>query len=884
MSYTNTKESHTHYLEDYQIPDFLCDAIFLHFELLDDHTTVHSVMHWRRNPTSQNPQSPLILNGEVMELKTVLLDGSPISSSEYVVDAEHLTITKLPEQFILETIVHIKPHENLALSGLYKSRNNYCTQCESHGFRRITYFLDRPDVMTKFTVTISADKKQYPILLSNGNLVEEKDLSGGRHWVKWEDPSLKPSYLFALVAGDLDHLQDQFTTRSGRKVDLRLYVEKGNLDQADYSMASLKNAMRWDEETFGCEYDLDIYMIVAVSDFNMGAMENKGLNIFNDKYILAKPDTATDEDYVLIESVIGHEYFHNWSGNRVTVRDWFQITLKEGLTIFRDQSFTTDHTLGEVKRIQDVNVIRNAQFAQDAGPMAHSIRPHSYIEVNNFYTVTVYNKGSEVIRMQQTLLGNEKFKKAMETYFHRFDGMAVTTEDFVSVMSEVGKIDLSQFKLWYEQAGTPELTVSDTYDASTQTYSLRIKQFTPATPGQSEKLPFHIPIKLGLLNASGDDMSLQMKGEQVASGTQRVINLTQAEQEFVFVNVKEKPVPSLLRNFSAPVKTNYPYSDAELIFLMRHDSDGFNRWDAGQQYYTRTILALVNDFQSNKPLSISDQFIEAVDAILLDSTLDNLLKAEMLVLPGISYLIECMDTADVDAIHHGREFLKKQLAITLSSTWQAVYKSNELVGEYSFSRSAMGHRRMRNLALYYLILGAQNGNYSVAKQHYDAANNLTDRLGALEAMNSVEGKEREELLATFYDRYKRDHLVIDKWFRLQAIAPLKSTLEHVKELLKHSAFDIKNPNKVRALVGAFASLNPLCFHTSDGSGYQFLAKLVMEIDKFNPQVAARLIEPLIRWRKFDIKRQGLMKASLEAVANHPALSKDVGEIVEKSLK
>ncbi|MBX9586743.1 MAG: aminopeptidase N [Gammaproteobacteria bacterium] len=884
MSLTNTSESQTHYLEDYQVPDFLCNAIFLHFELHEDHTAVHSVMHLQRNPNSQSPDSSLVLNGEGMDLETLLLDGTPIISENYRVDKESLTVDHLPIQFILETIVRIKPHENFALSGLYKSRNNYCTQCESHGFRRITYFLDRPDVMTKFTVTISADKKRYPLLLSNGNLVEEKELSNGRHWVKWEDPSLKPSYLFALVAGDLDLLQDQFITRSGRKVDLRLYVEKGNLDQASYSMESLKNAMRWDEQTFGCEYDLDIYMIVAVSDFNMGAMENKGLNIFNDKYILAKPDTATDEDYVLIESVIGHEYFHNWSGNRVTVRDWFQITLKEGLTIFRDQSFTTDHTLGDVKRIQDVNVIRNAQFAQDAGPMAHSIRPHSYIEVNNFYTVTVYNKGSEVIRMQQTLLGKEKFTKAMETYFHRFDGMAVTTEDFVNVMSEVGEIDLTQFKLWYEQAGTPILTFSDSYDASSQTYTLRVQQFTPPTPGQSEKLPFHIPIKLGLLDASGQDIALQLTDESSAAGTQRVLNLTQSEQTFYFVNVKEKPVPSLLRSFSAPVKVNYPYTDSEFIFLMRHDSDGFNRWDAGQQYFIRTILALVDDYQKNKPLSLGDQFVEAVGAVLSEDSLDNLLKAEMLILPGISYLIECMTVADVAAIHHVREFIKKELAVKLSTMWQKCYTENALPGEYTFSHTAMGHRRMRNLALHYLILGAQQGDCSVAIQHFEASNNLTDRLGALEAINAVEGKERDRLLAAFFDRYQRDHLVIDKWFRLQAIAPLDSTLDQVNKLLKHSAFDMKNPNKVRALVGSFASLNPVCFHASDGNGYEFLANIVMEVDKFNPQVAARLIEPLIRWRKFGIKVQGLMKASLETVANHPALSKDVGEIVVKSLK
>jgi aminopeptidase N len=884
MSLTNTADSQTHYLEDYRVPDFLCDALFLHFDLQEDHTTVHSVMHLRRNEAAKNPQAALVLNGEAMELQTLLLNGSPIAADHYQVDKESLTVSQLPESFILETIVLIKPHENLALSGLYKSRNNYCTQCESHGFRRITYFMDRPDVMTKFTVTISADKAKYPLLLSNGNLIEDKDWGDGRHWVKWEDPSLKPSYLFALVAGDFDLLQDHFITQSGRKVDLRVFVEKGNLDQADYSMASLKNAMRWDEQTFKCEYDLDIYMIVAVSDFNMGAMENKGLNIFNDKYILAKPETATDEDYVLIESVIGHEYFHNWSGNRVTVRDWFQITLKEGLTIFRDQSFTTDHTLGDVKRIQDVNVIRNAQFVQDAGPMAHSIRPHAYIEINNFYTVTVYNKGSEVIRMQQTLLGKEKFRQAMETYFHRFDGMAVTTEDFVGVMAEVGQIDLTQFKRWYEQAGTPTLSFSDTYDGASQTYTLRVNQATPPTPGQSEKLPFHIPILLGLLDSSGQDMPLQLAGEVNALGTQRVLNLKEVDQSFVFVNLKQKPVPSLMRNFSAPVKINYPYTEAEFIFLMTHDSDGFNRWDACQQYFIRTILALIDDYQKAKTLSLSTIFIDAVAAVLRDASLDNLLKAEMLTLPGISYLIECLAIADIEAIHQVREFIKKQLATNLFVDWQTCYAKNQLPGTYEFSHAAMGHRRMSNLALQYLLLDTDRGQSSLAVQQYETANNLTDRLGALEALNAIEGDERKQVLAAFYDRYQGQHLVIDKWFRLQAMAPLSSTLQQVENLLKHPAFDMKNPNKLRALVGSFASLNPLCFHAADGKGYEFLANTVMEIDKFNPQVAARLIEPLIRWRKFDIKRQSLMKACLEAVANHPSLSKDVGEIVLKSLK
>jgi aminopeptidase N len=884
LTMTNTTETHTHYLEDYQVPDFLCDALYLHVDLHEDQTSVHGVLHLRRNPAAKNTQTPLVLNGESMVLESLLLDGTPLSSDLYQVNQDSLTVQKLPQTFILETMVKIKPQENLALSGLYKSRNNYCTQCESHGFRRISYFLDRPDVMTKFTVTISADKKKYPILLSNGNLVEQRDLGQGRHWVKWEDPSLKPSYLFALVAGDFDCLEDQYTTLSGRKVDLRLYVEKGNVDQASYALASLKNAMKWDEQTFGCEYDLDIYMIVAVSDFNMGAMENKGLNIFNDKYILAKPDTATDDDYVLIESVIGHEYFHNWSGNRVTVRDWFQITLKEGLTIFRDQSFTTDHTLGDVKRIQDVNVIRNAQFAQDAGPMAHSIRPHSYIEVNNFYTVTVYNKGSEVIRMQQTLLGKEKFRTALKTYFQRYDGNAVTTEEFVGIMAEVGEVDLSQFKRWYEQAGTPTLTFQDSYDANTQTYTLRIQQSTPPTPGQPTKLPFHIPVSMGLLNRDGKDMDLQLKGEVAPGGSTRVLNLKEEEQTFEFINVQQKPLPSLLRNFSAPVKIQYPYTEEEYIFLMQHDSDGFNRWDACQQYLSQKIIALVKDYQQDKPLFVSDAFTSAVRTLLNDLLCDNLLKAEMLLLPAIPYLIECLEVADVEAIYQVREFIKKHLATQLSAEWKACYQENRLAGSYEFSRLSMGHRRLKNLALQYLLLDTRENHLSWAVEHYQSANNLTDRLGALEALNSIEGPERNQILASFYQHYQGQHLVIDKWFRIQAMAPLSSTLDRVKNLLEHPDFDIKNPNKARALIGSFASANPLCFHASDGKGYEFLAKNIINIDKFNPQVAARLVEPLIRWRKFDINRRSLMKDSLEMIAKSPVLSKDVAEIVMKSLK
>lgn len=858
-------------LKDYQVPDFKCDALYLHFELEEHYTHVNAVMHLRRNPDSGSASAPLVLHGENMQLRRVLLDGHQLQESQYAVTDETLTVTSVPEQFVLETEVLINPHENLALSGLYKSRGNYCTQCESQGFRRITYFMDRPDVMTYFTVTISADKQKYPILLSNGNLIEEKDLDRGRHWVKWHDPSLKPSYLFALVAGDLDLLQDSFTTMSGRNIDLRIYVESGNREKSYYAMESLKNAMRWDEQTFGREYDLDIYMIVAVSDFNMGAMENKGLNIFNDKYILAMPDTATDEDYVFIESVIGHEYFHNWSGNRVTVRDWFQITLKEGLTIFRDQSFTADHTLGDVKRIQDVNVLRNVQFPQDAGPMAHSVRPQSYVEINNFYTVTVYNKGSEVIRMQQTLLGKDKFRLAMDEYFRRFDGKAVTTDDFVGVMSEVGRIDLTQFKRWYEQAGTPTLMVTDHYDAAAQKYTLTIQQSTPPTPDQPTKLPFQIPFAVGLLYQNGAE-----------AFETKVLNLTEAQQSFEFADISSKPIPSLLRNFSAPVKVVYPYSDEELFYLMLHDSDGFNRWDAGQRLATGLIMELIQFYQEDKTLISRETFVKAYQQLVADQGLDHHLKAEMLSLPAISYLTELMGVADIDAIYNVREFIKNDLANALATQWQACYQLHALTGSYAFNRYNMGHRRMRNIALGFMM-AQSNPARDIAVAHYQQANNLTDRIGALMALNDTESTEREAVLAAFYERYQNDSLVLDKWFRIQAIAPLPGTLAKVKELLAHPAFSLKNPNKVRALIGSFAMANPVCFHAKDGSGYDFLISQVLAIDAFNPQTAARLIEPLISYKKYDKSRSELMKKALEKVQSHGKLSKDVHEIVVKSL-
>lgn len=858
-------------LEDYKVPTYLIDEVFLHFELQPEFTTVRTVSKVRHNPDAGNSNPPLVLDGEKMVLKSVLIDGVTLNDTQYSVDEHSLTIPNVPHEFTLETIVEIKPHENTALTGLYQSRGNYCTQCESHGFRRITYFLDRPDVMTRFTTTITADKDRYPLLLSNGNLVEEKELDGNRRWVKWEDPSLKPSYLFALVAGDYDCLDDTFTTMSGRKVALKVYVEKGNLDQSHFAMGALKRSMKWDEETFGCEYDLDIYMIVAVSDFNMGAMENKGLNIFNDKYILARPDTATDDDYVNIESVIGHEYFHNWSGNRVTVRDWFQITLKEGLTIFRDQSFTADMTSKAVKRIRDVNVIRSAQFAQDAGPMAHPIRPRSYIEINNFYTVTVYNKGSEVIRMMSTLLGPEKFTQAMKTYFSRFDGRAVTTEDFVDVMEETYGKDLSQFRLWYEQAGTPHLDVTSEYDESEKRFTLQVKQSCSPTPDQPTKAPFFIPFSVGLLSSDGSDMVLDDTG-----ATTKVLLVSENEQSFVFENIEEEPIPSLLRNFSAPVKVNYEYNDDDFVFLMTHDSDNFNRWDAGQQLAIKIIFDLIQDYHAGDELHLDSAFIDAFSDVLSNKDLKKLFIAEMLSLPSPSYLMELMLVADVEAIHHVRQFIKNTIAEELSDQLWDVYHDNQ--------GDDMGERRLKNLALWYLSHSEDSDALQAALQQYQSASNLTDKIGALSALNDIECQERQQVLEQFYHDYQSNHLVLDKWFTIQAMSTLPTALSNVKSLLQHVAFDLKNPNKLRSLVGGFVSGNYLRFHESDGSGYQFLAEQVKNIDAFNPQVAARLIEPLIRWRKFDENRQGLMKQQLEMIANSGGLSKDVYEIVTKSLK
>lgn len=870
------------YLKDYQPSPFLIDKALLHFDLFEEYAVVKAVLNVRRNPEAKQEAAALVLDGEHMRLTSIAINGEPLAVDSYQVGEHSLTILKVDDAFTLETEVVIEPQNNKRLSGLYKSGGNFCTQCESHGFRGITYFLDRPDNLTQFTTTISADKTRYPIMLANGNLTDSRELSDERHWVKWEDPTRKPCYLFALVAGNLEALEDMFITQSGRAVKLAIYVEAGKRSQATYAMQVLKTAMSWDEKVYGREYDLDIYLIVAVSDFNFGAMENKGLNIFNDKYILVNPETATDDDYLGVQTVVAHEYFHNWSGNRVTVRDWFQITLKEGLTVFREHQFAADMSSKVLRRIQEAKTIRMHQFVQDAGPMAHPIYPDSYIEINNFYTTTVYEKGAEVVRMFHTLLGPVTFRKAMDLYFSRNDGYPVTVEEFVKAMEDGSGVDFTQFRRWYKQAGTPQLNVTDQYDAKQQRYALTVTQFCPPTPEQPHKEPQHIPLALGLLGKQGEELPLQLE-DTAALTASGVLNITQATQTFYFSGVTSKPLPSLLRDFSAPVKLHYDYSDHDLIFLMKHDSDAFNRWDASQQLAVRMLMQLIERYQQQQSLTVPVDYIQALAHVFRDKSLDQALVAEMFTLPAEIYLLEQMPVADVDAVHHTREWLKEQIAITMRHDFLAYYNQHKVPQVYALDMLAMAQRRLKNSVLGYLTLLHESEMYQFCLAQFQQANNMTDTIGAIVAVNAIDCKERKEMLAKFYLRWPHDPLVIDKWFGLQAVSALPHTFEVVKSLVQHEAFDLKNPNRVRALIGAFAAANPLRFHVASGEGYVFLADYVLKIDTFNPQLAARILEPMIHWRKFDADRQILMKGQLERIAAAPRLSRDVYEIVSKSL-
>lgn len=857
----------TIYLKEYTQPKYWIETTNLRFELNEDETRVVAELSFYRNDSVEGVNS-LVLHGEQLKLGTIHLDDKRLSDSDYAIDAEKLVIHDVPEKFILKTETYIKPQENTSLEGLYKSSGNYCTQCEAEGFRKITYYLDRPDVMAKFTTTIVADKEQYPILLSNGNPIESGDLDPGKHFVTWEDPFKKPCYLFALVAGNLECIEDTFKTMSGRDVALRIYVEKHNLDKCDHAMRSLKNSMAWDEQKYGREYDLDIYMIVAVDDFNMGAMENKGLNVFNSKFVLAKPETATDVDYVGIEGVIGHEYFHNWSGNRVTCRDWFQLTLKEGLTVFRDQQFTADMTSATVKRIDDVNILRTRQFAEDGGPMSHPIQPDSYVEINNFYTVTVYNKGAEVIRMIHTLLGEDGFRKGMDLYFERHDGEAATTEDFLKAMEDANNADLKQFRRWYHQAGTPSVEVKGDYNKDDKTYKLHLKQSSAIETNK----PFHIPLTLGLIDENG----------QQVTGTEQVFNLTEAEQTLAFDNISSPVVPSVLRNFSAPVKLNLDLSNEDLAFLMANDSDEFNRWNSSQQLAVNLMLGLIEDFNAGKTLQLPESFIQSFKQVLTNKDLDQALITRIITLPSEDYLAELMEVIDVEAIHHVREFCRTTIAEQLSDELLQVYKDIQS-DVFDIDADSMGRRSLRNSCLTYLVHLNTKATRKLALEQFDQANNMTEQLAAFRALAHAESDERDEVIARFYDQWKDDALVVDKWFTVQATACLPDIQNQVNRLLKHESFDIRVPNRVRSLVAAFSQANPIGFHDSSGAGYKFLADIVIQLNSINPQIAARLLLPLIQWRRFDEKRQDMMKAELKLIAAIPDIANDVYEIVNRGL-
>jgi aminopeptidase N len=868
----------TIYLKEYTAPDYFIEKVELDFTLKETATTVKSTMSISRKT---DLALPLILDGKELILKNIAIDGRALSENEYKIEGEQLTILSVPELFQLEISTEINPKDNTALEGLYLSSSNYCTQCEAQGFRRISYYLDRPDNMAIFTTTITADKKQYPVLLSNGNQVDAGD-DGDMHWVKWHDPFPKPSYLFALVAGNLVKISDSFNTISDRNIALEIFVEPVNKDKCSFAMESLKKAMRWDEEVYGREYDLDIYMIVAVDDFNMGAMENKGLNVFNSKYVLAKSDTATDSDYEGIEGVIAHEYFHNWTGNRITCRDWFQLSLKEGLTVFRDQEFSADMQSRSVKRIQDVRILRTAQFAQDAGPMAHPIRPDSYMEISNFYTVTVYNKGAEVIRMIHQLLGAEGFRRGTDLYFQRHDNQAVTTEDFVAAMSDANDADLEQFKNWYSQAGTPALHVSSNYDAAEKRYDLTISQSCPATPEQEIKQPFHIPVVVGLLGVDGKDVPLHLSADYAQPEREAVLNIKNETQTFSFYQIDAEPVPSILRGFSAPVKVHYDYSDSDLIFLMANDSDEFNRWDASQTYVVKVIERLIEDYNQDKSLVLDEAYSAAFAKTLSDKNLDKALIAEALSLPSENYLSEMLDVVDVDAIHHVREFLKQALAIAHQSEFLQGYQENQ-VGDYCVTAEDIAVRQFKNLCLGYLMELPEEKFVDMAQTQFSNNNNMTDQISALHLLVNRDCPERDAALQQFYDQWHHEPLVLDKWFSLQASSRLPSTPDNVRNLLQHADFNIKNPNRVRSLVGVFAAANPYYFHAKNGDGYEFLAEQVIKLDTLNPQIAARLVSVFTRWKKYDQHRQNLILEKLRQIKETNGLSKDVYEIVSKSL-
>ncbi len=871
--------------EDYTPPPYLIDSTSLLFDLEEEGSVVTARLAMRRNPKAIKPADPLILDGIGLELLELRINDEPLAPERYQVGDEALLIHSPPEQFILTSRVRIHPETNTALSGLYKSSGNFCSQCEAEGFRRITFYLDRPDVLSRFDVRVEASRERYPILLSNGDLKAEGALDNGRHFAEWHDPHPKPSYLFALVAADLACLEDEFRTASGRTVALRLYVEQHNRERAHHALASLKRAMAWDEQRYGREYDLDTFMIVAVDDFNMGAMENKGLNLFNSKYVLADPDVATDQDYTSIEAVIGHEYFHNWTGNRITCRDWFQLSLKEGLTVFREQSFSREMTRSAVKRIDDVRFLRQFQFAEDSGPIAHPVRPDQYIEINNFYTATVYEKGSEVVRMYQTLLGEEGFRRGMDLYFERHDGQAVTTDDFLAAMADANGVDLTQFARWYAVTGTPRVKAQGHYDADAKSYVLDLEQIHGDSPGQpaSEKPALLIPVAVSLINQNGRALPLVLEGESSGDApTERTLWLQDMAQSFVFTGIESPPVPSLLRGFSAPVKLEFDYSDEELAFLVRHDDDAFSRWDNLQKLIANAIRRHV---ENARPAVETTEAIVASMAAMLDAadSEDPNLIAEMLTLPNEASLALAYDTVDIDALHEARDALRTALARGLEERLFKTWNATQSREPFRYEPEHAARRSLHGAALELLTALGNKEHRERARSQFNAADNMTERLSALRSLSEHEDELFSEASKQFRQQYAKHPLVLDKWFALQAMRPAPDTLERVQELMKDPVFTLRNPNRVRALLGAFAHQNHVGFHRADGAGYRFIADQVLAIDAVNPQVAARLVKCFARWRSYDETRRDKMRTELERMAASKSLSADVYEIVQRTL-
>jgi aminopeptidase N len=866
-----TEEPRAIHLADYRAPEFRITTVHLDFALEPEATRVTARLAIER----ANGNGPLTLAGEEQELLSVTLDGAAV---DYHADARSLTIAQVPDRFTLEIVSRINPAANTALEGLFLSNGMFCTQCEPEGFRRITYFLDRPDNLSVFTVRIEADKEQYPVLLSNGNRIAQGELPGGRHFAEWHDPFPKPSYLFALVAGDLGAIHDSFTTMRGRKVELAIYVEHGNEPRAHYALDSLKRAMAWDEQAYGREYDLDIFMIVAVSAFNMGAMENKGLNIFNDKVLLASPETATDDDYARIESVVAHEYFHNWTGDRITCRDWFQLSLKEGLTVFRDQTFSGDMRSHGVQRIQDVRALRARQFPEDAGPLAHPVQPQSYIEINNFYTATIYDKGAEVIGMLRTLVGAEDYRKATDLYFARHDGQATTIENWVKCFEDACHRDLSQFRLWYRQAGTPVVEARGAHDPAARTYTLDLTQALAPTPGQPDKQPMHIPVRIGLVSAQGAALPLTLEGENSTGPETRVLELTQAHQRFIFTDVAEEPLLSLGRGFSAPAVFRTPHSRHQRAVLMGCDSDAFNRWEAGQILASEIMLEVAG---KARPDADRD-YIAAIGEVLTRAGEDPAFAAQMLMPPTESELAAHRTPVDPEAIHTARITLVRAIALAHRDRLAQLYEQMRDAGDFSADAASAGHRALRNAALRYLTAADDEAAAGLAEAHYRSATNMTDMIAGLAALTRMESPLRDTAFTHFHDRFRGDPLVLDKWMGLQAGSPLPDTVASVRALMRHPAFDIRNPNRVRALIGAF-SANHLRFHGADGAGYRLLGEVIRTLDPINPQVAARLAGGFESWRRYDAARQALMRAELEAIRGLAGISPNLFEVVGKML-